>query len=236
MSTKAKLCAILTDNRIGLNMVTIRISEMSLLTMVLNGIEAYAVMNSNRKRARENTKLETIGHMYGYSRETDDEKYYYIDYVSIDTTALQKSDAVGEYEDSRNLKNDIIKSYWAHLENLGSFHSHPYNNLQEVQEKKGYYGSDQDRETMEADGEKIAIILTIATLGKKRDNGTRYKDGHSNCFQFTLGKLRLWLTAYATYKNEDGKIICTDDKTENVTIDCPVLAGLKWEHCTPETI
>ena len=217
-------------------MVTIRISEMALLTIVLNGIEAYAVMNSNRKRARENTKLETIGHMYGYSRETDDEKYYYVDYISIDTTAMQKTDEICEYEESRNFKNDIIKSYWAHLENLGSFHSHPYNNLQEVHDNKGYYASSCDKRTMKSEGEMIALILSIATLGKKSDNGTRYKDGHSNCFQFTLGKLRLWLTAYATYEDEDGKIICTDDKTEDVTIDCPVLAGLKWEHCTPETI
>ena len=217
-------------------MVTIRISEMALLTMVLNGIEAYAVMNSNKKRDRENTKLETIGHMYGYSKETGDEKYYYIDYISIDTTALQKTDEVGEYEESRNLKNDIIESYWAHLENLGSFHSHPYINIYEVHENKGYYGSDVDKKTMEAEGEKIALILTIATLGKKTDNGTRYKDGHSNCFQFTLGKLRLWLTAYATYEDKNGKILCTKNRTEDVTIDCPVLAGLKWEHCTPETI
>lgn len=217
-------------------MVTIRISEMALLTMVLNGIEAYAVMNSNKKRDRENTKLETIGHMYGYSKETGDEKYYFVDCISIDTTARQNTNSVGEYNESRRLKTDIVNSYWPHLELLGSFHSHPYDNIKEVHDNKGYYGSDADKETMEADGEKIALILTIATLGKKSDNGTRYKNGHSNCFQFTLGKLRLWLTAYATYEDEDGKIICTDHKTEDVTIDCPVLAGLKWEHCTPETI
>ena len=217
-------------------MVTIRISEMALLTMVLNGIEAYAVMNSNKKRDLENTKLETIGHMYGYSRETDDEKYYFVDCISIDTTARQNTNSVGEYDESRRLKTDIVNSYWPHLELLGSFHTHPYENLQEVRQINGYYASPGDRTTMEAGGEKIALILTIATLGKKSDNGTRYKDGHRNCFQFTLGKLRLWLTAYATYDDEDGNILCTNDRTEDVTIDCPVLAGLRWEHCTPETI
>lgn len=213
-------------------MIHIRISEPALMTMTFNALEAFCLHTLNKvkvKKSKSAKRLETDGHLFGHRNVTDEDTFYTVEFVNIDTTAAQTSDSL--YTEATELKYDIASAFWPHLEYLGFFHTHPLNDLSET--KGGVFASAEDREA----GGYIQLILSIAHMLKAHDNGTNFRKDSFNCVDFTLGNKRMCLVGYANHEDymseeemKKGEDSWSEDLTDDVRIDCPALFGLNWEH------
>ncbi|MDD4237432.1 MAG: hypothetical protein PHT62_02570 [Desulfotomaculaceae bacterium] len=126
----------------------IRISENALIQMCLNGLEAYIV--THKENNEDKSKLETFGLLWGHeSTLTNQKTLYSIELLSIDTSAVRKSNSCEPNDLALELKRDIMTSFWPHYDFLGDFHTHPYNNYRYVRNNKLYLYSEQDRSSIE---------------------------------------------------------------------------------------
>jgi hypothetical protein len=157
---------------------------------------------------------------------------YQVEMVHTDTTAEQRRSSVDENKEAIALKADVIMSFWPHLIYLGDFHSHPFKNAREVLEDKKYFLSEDDREWLNNNfwkqkGYRVGIVMTIAAMEKAGRKTAGWVA--TNCVEATLGNYRMWLAAYCAY-SQKGAYRYTNDNDMSVTLDCPALTGLRWEH------
>lgn len=215
----------------------VRISEHALISLVLNSLEAYCVHHKNIDKKHDRIKLETFGNLFGYEvKLVDGKKVYQIEVVNIDTSIKQRSGSVDYNEEAISLKVDTISSFWPHLEYLGEFHSHPYDNYKQAKDIKGYYLSEGDRDDLSINSDfwskykhRVGLLLTIGPMERTGRKSPEWMDSNSNCVELNLGNFKLWITAYCSYKNKTG-MHYTKDNDPLVTLDCPALTGLQWEH------
>ncbi|WP_215399294.1 hypothetical protein [Rheinheimera oceanensis] len=124
--------------------------------------------------------------------------------------------------------------YWPHLELVGTFHSHPYESLEEMKNLAGpgWKASDGDKDHWPEIHKQIApdqpslahLIVTITELSKRGwALPEKFKDKNCDGYSFVTGYKKLWLTAYATheaYTEEESRVF---DLTEGVTLDASSL-------------
>jgi len=212
----------------------VRISEGALISLVLSSLEAYSVDKKDiKEKGRPKSRIEVYGSLFGHtvlmkSKET----LYQIEMAHTDTTAEQRRRSVEVNKEAISLKADIVTSFWPHLIYLGDFHSHPFKNTKEVMENKTYFMSEEDRRWLEDNfwrqkGYRVGLIMTIAAMEKAGRKASHWI-AH-NCVVATLGNYRMWLSAYCAYY-QAGEYRYTHDNDEAITLDCPPLTGLHWEH------
>lgn len=69
----------------------------------------------------------------------------------------------------------LIEQYWPHLELVGTFHSHPYETLEDVNETKGWRASEGDRAHWPSVHSELVtnqplmahLVFTVTELKKK---------------------------------------------------------------------
>jgi len=216
----------------------VRLSENALLSLVLNGLEAYAVFDMNKKSGPKRG-LETYGSLIGYETKMKDERtLFQIELANVDTSAKRNKDSVKNNEDATRLKSDTLKSFWPHLEYLGDFHTHPYKCYTDVDDIEGYYLSEDDRKDLAEnssswDGYGYRAGLVVA-IGELKIAGSKNRDwvgSECTCVQMTLGNLRLWITAYCAFLDDKKKkLVYTDDNDPLVFLDCPSITGFAGEY------
>ncbi len=185
--------------------------------LLTSAIEAYEIQHKAHNKGKANHRLETYGLLWGYALPARGDVPVRLVAVlaTVETSALRKQDSVQPDSDSLLMKRDFFREYWPQLELIGTFHSHPYDNLTEVNQNKGWRGSGKKNgkgdfaywpafhKDVCSDIDELAhLVITIAELGRKgtacpeRLSGNEYFTG----FVLTAGTRKLWIKGYCTEK------------------------------------
>lgn len=183
--------------------------------LLTSAIEAYEVSHKAHERGRVNKKLETFGLLWGYAlpvRENVPARLVAA-VATVETSALRHTEWVRPDLESIKMKRDFFAEYWPQLELIGTFHSHPYEDLSEVNDCKGWRASDEDKsfwpafhETVCPDIDALAhLVIAITALGRKgsampdRLPGSEYTSG----YVFSADKRKLWIKGYTSALYEE---------------------------------
>lgn len=178
--------------------------------LLTSAIEAYEVSHRAHIRGRANKKLETFGLLWGYAlpaRKGVPARLVAV-VATVETSALRNSDWVRPDFESIAIKRDFFGEYWPQLELIGTFHSHPYEDLTDINDCKGWRASESDRdfwpvlhELVCPDmGELAHLVIAITALGRK---GTAIPDrlAGSECtsgYVVSADKRKLWIKGYTS--------------------------------------
>ena len=105
-----------------------------------------------------------------------------------------------------------------HYHFLGSFHTHPYPSLEDVNNNKGWEFSDDDKATILGDedvwelshpGTPIAMVMAVTKMAAVYDSFVGVKAGR---LEFNVGNLRFWLSvAVGEVSSGKEKVFSTDN-------------------------
>jgi hypothetical protein len=215
----------------------VRFSEPALINLILNSLEAYTIVHKNKPKANKQRWLEVFGHLFGHVVEVGEgQKIFHVEFINTDTSSKQENDSVLYNKDAACLKRDIVRSFWPSYQYLGDFHTHPYGHYSEVDERKGFYLSQGDREEFACNNSfwkdmkhQLSVVASIGYMDRAGTKEASYVGGLTNCVEFTLGNYRIWLAAYFSYE-KNGKLAYSQDNCESIYIDCPNITGFYWEH------
>ena len=220
----------------------IRLSEHALITLILNGLEAYCVQHENKT-----PQLETCGALFGYQIPLRGNRILYqIEMANVDTSAKRNKRSVTPNTNAMRLKAEIMETYWPNLQYLGDYHTHVYKSLDDVYsveleegdrrgDDKGYYISNGDRRWLEANaalclnyGYRVGLVVTIAGMKRNGNIGAKPANTRSQAVEFNLGKRKVWISAYYAYE-EGGNIKYSSNNDRFITLECPSLLGFRGE-------
>lgn len=181
-----------------------------------SAIEAYEIGHRAHERGRALESLETFGLLWGYSLPARNDRVpprLVAVTATVETSALRHSDWVRPNADSICMKRDFFADYWPQLELIGTFHSHPYASLDEVNAERGWRASEEDQaywpmfhETVCPDMDELAhLIITITELGRRgnawpaRLQGNEFQSG----YVVSAGLRKLWIKGYTSERCEN---------------------------------
>ncbi|KIU52298.1 hypothetical protein B8W70_02300 [Pseudomonas sp. 1239] len=183
--------------------------------LLTSAIEAYEVSHKAHARGRANDRLETFGLLWGYAlpvREGVPARLVAV-VATVETSALRHTEWVQPDFASIRMKRDFFREYWPQLELIGTFHSHPYKDLSEVNDAKGWRASEDDKEFWPAFHEEVCpdmdelahLVIAITALGRKgsampdRLPGNEYTSG----YVVSADMRKLWIKGYTSELNEE---------------------------------
>ncbi len=209
---------------------TVCVSNSLLETMTLAAIEAY-VLGDGRKK----TQIETLGYLWGTKKIENGHVYYHADKVSISLSAQRGSGWVQPNQKAIELKNSIFMQWSPYVYFLGDFHTHPYKNLKEVKQARGYDFSEGDFKYFlednyaweQSQGNPIWLVVAICKISRVREQMfIKFQDREkSNARFFSIGEYRIWINAC------NGYLLKKEKRTinKNVFIDF-----MNFEHYNPQ--
>jgi hypothetical protein len=199
-----------------------------------SAIEAYEFEHRSSTRAKAQSKLETFGLLWGYNlppSETQPARIVATN-ATIETSALRHEEWVAPDFASITSKKEFFEKYWPNITLVGSFHSHPYENIDDVKSSKGWRGSETDinnfwphfHKNITPEQERLAhIVVAITRLSKKGwaypdrlKNDGEYEKGYS----LTADERKLWLRGYSSIKKTVSDNFETSD---DIKLDIPSL-------------
>ncbi|VXC99862.1 conserved hypothetical protein [Pseudomonas sp. 9AZ] len=185
--------------------------------LLTSAIEAYEIQHKSHLNGKSKHRLETYGLLWGYAlpaRGDDVPVRLVAVLATVETSALRHEHWVLPDNESLLMKRDFFREYWPQLELIGTFHSHPYGSLAEVNGEKGWRGSPIDDEgngdfahwpdvhkSVCSDMDMLAhVVVTITGLGRKGTAGPeRLPGGESPTgYVLTAGARKLWIKGYCT--------------------------------------
>jgi hypothetical protein len=209
----------------------VRISENALIQMCMNGLEAYLVPHETPSGKKK--RVETIGLLWGHENLLPNgQTFYSVELVTIDTSAVRRTDSCKQMDSSLKLKRDLMTSFWPQYDFLDDFHTHPAKDHNVVTRDKLYQFSEDDIRVIEDDLDwithnyRVGIVMTIAQM-QRRSGSFDFPDEGTVCL--TLGNFKIWIKAYVAYLEED-KILLSAHTDPNVILDCPMQIGIIGEH------
>jgi hypothetical protein len=199
-------------------------------------IEAYEFMHKNHAKGKGYDQLETFGLLWGYviAAKGDQPAKVVATMATVETSALRHNDWVAPNFNSIKAKKEFFGKYWPNVELVGTFHSHPYEDLTEINENKGWRASGKKGDidfwphfhrTISPEQPLLAhMIVAITKLNKKgwaypsRLKGSEELKG----YVLSADNRKLWLRCYSTIMVED----IEDDFFEfsdDIELDIPAL-------------
>lgn len=204
-------------------------------------IEAYEFEHKAHQNGKSYTNLETFGLLWGYSipQKGNLPARIVATMATVETSALRHQDWVEPDLNSIITKKQFFERYWPNIELVGTFHSHPYDNLTEVNDLKGWRASDGDKKFWPWFHEYVSpeqpllahLIITITKLEKK---GWAYPDrlkGKEECKGYVLSAddRKLWLRSYSSetcLDETDGEP--TFEFADDLLLEIPALQNRFW--------
>lgn len=188
--------------------IKITVSENAFESMVLATCEAYEFGN-----ASEYGYVETYAHLWGYRRRNKRIEHVHIDRIHICVSAEGTYKSVSIDDDDEKLvamQAKIVEHLSPRVSFLGNFHTHPYDDRQEVDCSKGWGFSKKDKDWFRSfkdlwrysKNKPIFLVMTIAKL--KRVRKSKAEQEASFRWKFTIGEYQIYLTA-AVGRLEKGK-------------------------------
>lgn len=184
--------------------------------LLTSAIESYEMGLKATSKSAAKLKLEVYGLLWGYplSPRADLPTRLVATMATVETSAVRHQDWVQPNYESIRMKRDFFKTFWPQLELIGTFHSHPYDRLSEVNEQKGWRASGEDgdkghwpdmHQRIFHDAHELAhLIITITQLERKgtawpeRLPGNESKSG----VVFSAERRKFWFKAYTTQRRE----------------------------------
>ena len=192
--------------------------------LITSALEAYDIEHRSSTRGKAQNKLETIGLLWGYVLPERDghEKRVVATMATVETSALRTKYSAQPDIDSLQLKKEFLQAYWPQLELVGTFHSHPYETPEEVNDIKGWRlstkedvekgsGCDEEffpwfHENFMEDFESSAhLIVTVAAMKNKGSALPSRLKGEKEMlsgYVFNHGDRKLWLRGYGVAQHE----------------------------------
>ncbi len=206
-------------------------------------IEAYEFEHKAHEKGKSYKNLETFGLLWGYSIPQKGHLPARIvaTMATVETSALRHQDWVKPDLNSIVAKKEFFERYWPNIELVGTFHSHPYGSLTEVNsaEGKGWRASEGDKgffpwfhEFVSPEQPLLAhLIVTIARLERR---GWAYPDrlkGNEMDKGYVLSadERKLWLRSYASERsstNDDNDL--TFEFSDDLQLEIPALQNRFW--------
>ncbi|WP_150050230.1 hypothetical protein [Methylomonas rhizoryzae] len=212
-------------------MSTIFIEDHVVPQLFTSAIEAYEFLHKSPK-GKGRDKLETFGLLWGYSIQPKGNQSAKIiaSMATVETSATRHTHWVAPDYDSLRMKKEFFGAYWPNIELVGSFHSHPYENLAEVNSVTGWRASDGDKEFYphfhkEIASEQDSLAHLIVTITQLERRGTAYPSRLANSeaergYVLSADWRKIWLRAYGSeFDSDSGDYAFTDD----VTLEIPSL-------------
>lgn len=199
--------------------------------LLTSAIEAYEFDRERSSRKKDAPgQIETFGLLWGYCIPAFDERPARVvcTTATVEVSADRRQDSVAPNIESIIAKRDIFRRYWPQLDLVGSFHSHPYANLEEVRGIKGWQASPGDQEYWPSFHEELMpelplmahLIITIcarqratAFEGPQRLGGREETSG----YHLASAKRHFWLKGYVSLPDEEGHTNVSDDVALDVT-------------------
>ena len=207
--------------------------------LLTSAIEAYEFEHRAFEKGKAKHSIETYGLLWGYAipaRSGYDSRIV-VTVATVETSALRHENWVRPNLESLVAKKDFIRQYWPQLELVGTFHSHPYDDLSTVNEVQGWRASSDDRDhwpwihkALHPDlPAMLHLVLTITALKKK---GTAWPSRlagteASNGFVLSSDYRKFWINGYCTEQVEDGGGVnpVSYAISENLRLDIPSLSS-----------
>jgi hypothetical protein len=211
---------------------TVRISEQAFRELVLATLEAYLIPERKRRNGRARSRQETYGLLWGHEAQiTPERRLYYIDAASVDALVQRSQRWVIPSKRTLDLKTNVVRQVFRHLDFLGDFHSHPSDSLTTVHDGKIFEFSQTDFDHICDDAEfwikqryRVALVMTVCPLAKGHFSKPRRL--RSNIVEFGVGEFRLWLNAVVAYENGKPNELCfTKQSRSPVTLEIPYVLG-----------
>jgi len=199
--------------------VFLHIDDAVVPQLFTSALEAYEIEHKPSANSKKgNKQLETFGLLWGHQSLRLDGRpdCIHSTMCTVETSAIRHNDWVRPDFESIKAKKEFIEKYWPHMELVGTFHSHPYADLEEVNFHKGWNHSESDIGFWQQLHEEIApqqhylghIVVTVTALAKKgwalpeRLKGNADKSG----YVITAENRKLWIKACLTdHFEEDGE-------------------------------
>lgn len=178
-------------------------------------IESYKFKHGSGSRGKDLNRLETFGLLWGYSIPAKGNRPANVvaTMATVETSAVRHTDWVAPNFESLSSKRRFFERYWPNIELVGTFHSHPYDSLSEVNDLKGWRASKDDESFWPYFHEEVApdqpllvhLIVTVALLEKA---GWAIPDRLKNSedskgYVLSADTTKLWLRSYASSLFED---------------------------------
>ncbi|PST98683.1 hypothetical protein C9J03_26115 [Photobacterium gaetbulicola] len=191
------------------------IEDAVLPQLFTSAIEAYEIEHKATHRSRAKDRIETFGLLWGHiiPEKGDKPARCVITTATIETSAVRDYESVDPNFESIQKKKAFFERYWPNLELIGTFHSHPYDSLDEVNSEIGWRASEEDEEFFPYIHEVIApeqdeMVHLILTITELQRNGWAFpsrlaNNEESKGFVLSAERRKLWLRAYASSHAED---------------------------------
>lgn len=175
-----------------------------------SAIEAYEFEHKASERGKAHKSLETFGLLWGYSvpEKGDDPAKVIATMCTVETSATRHNEWVAPNFESLSAKKKFFQSYWPNIELVGTFHSHPYENVSEVKECRGWRASEGDQGFFPyfhevVSPEQTSLAHLIVTVTKLEKRGWAYPDRLSGSeqekgFALTADNYKIWLRGYTS--------------------------------------
>ncbi|WP_187980648.1 hypothetical protein [Pseudomonas oryzihabitans] len=195
--------------------------------LLTSAIEAYEFDKERSARKKDGLgKIETFGLLWGYCIPAFDQRPARIvcTTATVEVSADRRQDSVAPNLDSVAAKRDIFRRYWPQLDLVGTFHSHPYESLEEVRFNKGWRGSEGDKEFWPYFHETLMpelplmAHLVVAICARQRSapweapqrlEGTEFSSGYA----LASARRQFWLKGYVSFPSTQGQA-CTSNEVE----------------------
>ncbi|MBU2339227.1 MAG: hypothetical protein KJ843_24890 [Alphaproteobacteria bacterium] len=194
-------------------------------------IEAFEFIHQSTLRGKGYDKLETFGLLWGYSipKKGRAPARIVVTMATAETSAVRHSRWVQPNFESIGAKKDFFEKYWPHLELVGTFHSHPYEGLKEINKALGWRASEEDKVfwptfhklVAPEQGSLLHLVIGITRLERRgsaspsRLPNSEYDKG----YVLSAEHRKLWLRSYSSEliindKNQKSYVFADDTALE----------------------
>ncbi len=221
--------------------INISIEDHVVPQLFTTAIEAYEIEHRAHLNGKSHKNLETFGLLWGYSIPQKGSLPARIvsTMATVETSALRHQNWVQPDFESIKSKKKFFEKYWPNIELVGTFHSHPYDNLSEVTKIKGWRasgirttGNAGDEEFWplfhkEVSPEQPHLVHLIITIAKLEKRGWAYPNRlqgqeESKGYVLSADDRKLWLRAYTTEAKTQNTIL-NFIFSDEVILDIPSL-------------
>lgn len=200
-------------------MYSVILSDDAVRVMVASALEAYSSPHGRTRNIEKHVPLETIGGIWGYETQRDDQTCFHVVSADVETSADRRSGSVRSKVESFAIRQGFYQFMNPEVKCLGDFHSHPWCRGEEGAEGKVIQGpQDIEKQRLyrfsgkpigekgKATGDyrlpssivsyRLGLVVTLYRMANQvLDPLHRYIDGYSG-FRFTY-------FGPVGYKNED---------------------------------
>lgn len=196
------------------------ISDACLDDLVLQAVDAFQHGDNHSDDGRKG--LETIGVAWGrrqFSEEGGEpvEAKFFVEKCLLSLSAIRHQDWVTPDPAAMKALADTMDLMNPQYELLGDFHTHPYDDLDKVNQAKGWEWSRQDKRYFKenfvwehTNNMPLFLICAITRMQRVRENYDAVAYDRNGVLTLNVGQFRIWINAYHGYMKKGKRSLHED--------------------------